>query len=538
MDPTKYKKIFTQESNKYLDELDGLLLQVEKDLSGTKLWEEIHGKIHSIKGMARALSLEKITGLSHAMEDWCEQFQQGALTATPKSVQLFFDGSDLLRFLVTRMGETDSFENQSWYSSLMSRFEQKPNMESAGIEYEPSSPPAGVATTGRIDQVRVRYSLIEELLGLSQEILLLEKTLPQLPDEVVSSGLKNWIDHYASLLKSLYFRLSQLRLMVVGDFADLFVKPVRNLAKEYNKSVRLHVMGGDVEADITLLEQLREPIIHLFRNSIAHGIEPPDEREKIGKTAEGKITLGASRKRDSLLIKISDDGRGIGRSAITDYLKKKQSFTDEQISQLPDKTFFNTILSPDFSSATETTDMAGRGIGMNVVAQAVNYLGGTMTISSESSKGAEFTITLPVTLSIIYTVTFTAGPYTLSVPTTNVKSIRRSEDIPTEERDSFSDLRQLFGVQPGGRQLQHVIDIQEPEEKDNHDQKEKVLRLRVDAIIGIKPLMVMPAGELLGKVKIFSGIGVMENGDISILLDTKEMKLETGNYRGPSKQPR
>jgi chemotaxis protein histidine kinase CheA len=118
MDLTKYEKIFSQESENYLKELDDLLMEVEKDLINRHLWSEIHGKIHSIKGMARALSLDKITDLSHCMEDWCKEYQQGTMEATPNAVQLLFDRADLLRLLVARKGETDSDENQRWYNSL------------------------------------------------------------------------------------------------------------------------------------------------------------------------------------------------------------------------------------------------------------------------------------------------------------------------------------------------------------------------------------------------------------------------------------
>lgn len=128
--------------------------------------------------------------------------------------------------------------------------------------------------------------------------------------------------------------------------------------------------------DIGLLDRLREPFMHLLRNSIAHGIEPPDERIKRGKNQEGKIVLEADKRGDSLVLKVSDDGRGIDRTAITKYLKNKKSMSDEEISRMPDDEFFNTILSVDFSSAHGTTQLAGRGIGMDVIARAIGYLNG------------------------------------------------------------------------------------------------------------------------------------------------------------------
>jgi len=532
MDLTKYEKIFAQESGNYLKELDDLLMRVEKDLINRDLWGEIHGKIHSIKGMAKALSMERITKLSHSMEDWCKEFQQGTTEATPDAVQLLLDGADLLRLLVGGRGETGSYKNQRWYNSLTASLAK--GLEEAAAQLQPEKPSHSPARSmpEEIDHVRVEYSLIEELLGFSQEILLSEKTLPTLSQEQKSPGLKTWIDHYTSLLKDLYFRLAQLRLMSVGDFSDLFLKAIRDLAREHNKEVRLEVIGGEVQADIALLERLREPFIHLFRNSIAHGIEPPDQRVREGKSAEGRIILEARRERDNLFIKVSDDGQGINRSAIVKHLKDKRSMEDEQIARMSEEDFFNTILSTDFSSAHKTTDMAGRGIGMSVVTQAIDYLGGSMTIHSAPSKGTELILKLPVSLSIMHSITFKAGKYTLSIPTSDVESIERREPISPYENEPFYDLRGLLGVSENGGESSYILKLKHPREKNSYNSKNGNIELGVDQILGNRPLMVMPVGELLAKARLFAGVGIMENGDISILLDIENLpRVQTSSSR-------
>lgn len=518
MDISKYQKIFTKESNKYLKELDDLLIRVEKDILNSDLWREIYGKIHSIKGMARALSLEKITELGHSMEDWCKAFQDGSVQATPPAIQLLFHGIELLSLLVSKMGDISSAEDQRWYNTLISQLQKSPEDFSPRDLPEKVLPSITESFPGMIDYVRVKYSLIEELLGLSQEIMLLEKSIPPLLYKQISAGVKHWIDDYTSRLKGLHFRLAQLRLMSVGDFADLFVKTIRNLAKENGKEVGFEVIGGEIQADITLLDRLREPLIHILRNAISHGIEPPDERARLGKDIEGKIILEARRERDSLILKISDDGRGISRSAIMTYLKKKRSLNDEQISRMSEEEIFDSILNPDFSSASETTDMSGRGIGMNVVAQAIAFLGGTFKIRSEPSKGTAFILRLPVSLSIIHAITFKIGEYTLSIPTSYVESIDREEEISTDG-EHFYDLRGLLGVNSNIGKFSHIIKIQSPGQKYGKGVEKPGVGMVVDSIVGNKPMMIMPIGEILAKAKLFSGVGIMENGDISILLD-------------------
>jgi two-component system chemotaxis sensor kinase CheA len=310
--------------------------------------------------------------------------------------------------------------------------------------------------------------------------------------------------------------------MSVADFTDLFVKTIRNLAKGYDREVRLEVIGGDVQADIALLDRLREPVMHLFRNAVAHGIESPEERMSAGKGPEGTITLEARRERDSLIIVIRDDGRGIDRSSIAGHLRDTRSMTDEQIHQMPRDDFFNTILSPDFSSSSKATDLAGRGIGMSVVSQTIAYLGASMNIRSEPSKGTEFTVRLPLSLAVIHAVTFVIGAYTLSVPTSSVESIGMREHVSTEDSDALYNLRALFGVN-GGRKAFFILKLKHLAQTDSNNIRGEFRELAVDRIIGNGPLMVMPVGELLAKVGLLAGVGITENGDISLLLDLENL---------------
>jgi two-component system chemotaxis sensor kinase CheA len=233
--------------------------------------------------------------------------------------------------------------------------------------------------------------------------------------------------------------------------------------------------------------------------------------------------LDATRRGDSLIIKLSDDGRGIDSAAIKRYLKNKKHMSDDQIGQMSQEELFDTILSPDFSSSSTTSDMAGRGIGMNVVAQAIEYLGGTMTINSVPEKGTEFTIKLPVSLSVIYAITFRIGDYTLSIPTSNVVSIAQMESF-SNDSDSYYNLKGLLGIQDSKGKLSNVLKVRYlGTKKGSDDGTRKEIDVVVGDIVGNKPVMVMPVGELLGKANIFSGVGIMENGEISILLDVDNL---------------
>lgn len=515
MELDKYRKIFIQESSKYLDELDTALIKVEKDLRDRQLWGDIHGKIHSVKGMARALSMTDLATFCHAMESWCKLFQDGAKIPDERIVQLFFDGTDLLKAFVAGKGEISEPEDLERLRSISENLAKDPEewVDRAEPEIRLSAAP------GKIDRIRVDYALIESLLARSQEIMLLEKTLPPLTRDQISAGLGIWINHYISMLKGLYFQLAQLRLMPVQDFGELFAKTIRDLAKSYNRDVTLEIVGGEIEVDIGLMDRLREPFMHLLRNAVAHGIELPDEREKSGKSREGKIVLEAERRGDQLILTVSDDGRGLDREAISAYFKDKMGMSHEEMNALSNEKLLSIICQPDFSSAQATTQLAGRGIGMNVIAQAIEYLGGNMKIQSEPFKGTRFIISLPLSLSIIYAVLFRLGNYILAIPTSHVESIENEDSKFSEKAERFCDLRSLLRIDAEGPGEGHIIRLRQSVISTMPLSENEGLCIAADAIIGNMPLMAMPLGELLAKTGLFAGVGIMENGDISLILD-------------------
>jgi len=311
-------------------------------------------------------------------------------------------------------------------------------------------------------------------------------------------------------------------LMPVEDFISLFDKTVRDLARTYNREVTLDIVGGELQVDIGLMDRLREPFLHLLRNAIAHGIEPPDERERNGKSREGKIVFKAEKRKDSLVLTLSDDGRGIDRTAIERYLRNTIGMSDQEISSMPAEELLQTILRVDYSSADETTQLAGRGIGMDVIARAIEYLNGSMTIHSEPSKGTEFSIKLPLSLSIVYAIVFELGPHTLSVPTSHVASIERIE-AASPSGGTFYDLGDRLRIHSGTRNPTHILKLRRPPSTKGETAGEIPDRFTIDAVIGNMPLMVMPSGELLARARSFAGVGIMENGDISILLDVENL---------------
>jgi two-component system, chemotaxis family, sensor kinase CheA len=522
MDMDKYRGIFIRESENYLRELDADLIRVESDLLNRDLWGRIHGRIHSVKGMARALSLDAVSDLCHLMEAWCKAFQTGTVAPNRAAVHILTDGSELLNQLVAATVEGVSVERGPDTERIRALLAQRPDK----LRGDTREGGLAVSCPSAINRINVEYSLIEELLARSQEIILLEKTLPPLTHEQISSGLRSWIDRYMAMLRGLHFQLTRLRLMPVRDFVSLFEKTVRDLARTHDREVRLEVAGEELEVDIGLMDRLREPLMHLLRNAVAHGIEPPHEREGAGKERQGKITLEAKKHNDHLVLRISDDGRGIDPGAITRYLQTAMNLSHGEIMALPREEFLGTIFRTDFSSARETTQLAGRGIGMDVIARAVHYLNGSIAVQSQPLEGTTFTLTLPLSLAIVYGIVFRIGAYTLAVPTSHVAAIEEiTEDPPRGPGDLF-DMGARLEIDPDARRPTRILKLRAP-------QTAAFLpsRFAVDAVVGNIPLMVMPPGELLARTGSFAGVGIMENGDLSILLDMEKVGRDNRELR-------
>jgi two-component system, chemotaxis family, sensor kinase CheA len=524
MDLSKYELIFTQESGRYLAELDDLLFRAETALRDTETWGEIHGKVHSIKGMARAMSMENISALCHRVESWCKSFQAGETEATPEALGIVEESIELLKLLVARRDAVDSAETRQWHSRTVARLEAGP--EPIHPKENVSAPPESSKSVKvkTIDEVRVRYSLIEELLGLGQEIQMLEKTIPPLPDDGTQISIQSWIDHCMTLMKTFYFRLSHLRLMPVEDFMALFAHAVNQLARDAGKQVKLEITGGEIYSDVTLLERLREPLMHLLRNCIAHGIESPDRRRASGKPETGEIRVTARAHKEKFSLEISDDGKGIDPEPIRMFLRKNRKISEDRISEMTEEEILGVILEPDYTSLAETTEMAGRGVGMSVVSQAINHLGGSLAIQSRKGEGTRFSITMPLSLSIIYAITFRVKEFTFSIPTSEVAAIRGVTGKSREEVEAAIDLKRfMIAGAPGPDLYFHLIELKDPEKRDDTVDAQPSCVL-AETIVGNRPLMVMPIGELLSRTGMYMGVGIMENGDVSLVLDIRKIQ--------------
>jgi two-component system, chemotaxis family, sensor kinase CheA len=285
----------------------------------------------------------------------------------------------------------------------------------------PRAAPANAPAGTEVNSIRVAIEKIDELLNTVGEIVITQSMLSQLSknfDGMHADRLRSGLAQLDMNIRELQESVMRVRMLPVGTVFSRFPRLVRDLSTRLGKKIRLQLSGEQTELDKTVLEKIGDPLVHLVRNSVDHGIELPDARVAAGKSEEGTVHLNAYHKGGSINIVITDDGGGLNKDRIVEKARSK-GLVDAN-AQLTDEQIFELIFLPGFSTAAQTTDLSGRGVGMDVVKRNIKDLGGSVELKSELGKGTTITITLPLTLAIVDGQTISVGTETYIVPLVTV----------------------------------------------------------------------------------------------------------------------
>lgn len=348
--------------------------------------------------------------------------------------------------------ESDFFPDAAAITKTMDR------SESVGDRNKQSGPPAKAETT-----LRVHVSLLDSLMNLAGELVLSRNQLLQ---TIGSDDLRNAeaVGQRIDLITSeLQEAIMLTRMQPIGNVFSKFPRVVRDLSKKLKKTIDLTIVGKDVELDKTIIEAINDPLTHLVRNSVDHGIEMPADRKKIGKSEIGLIILKAYHEAGQVVIEISDDGKGLDGEGLAASAVSKGLLTAEQAQAMSDKERINLIFLPGFSTAKEVTDVSGRGVGMDVVKTNLDQLGGTVDIISEKGVGTTISIKLPLTLAIIPCQIIETGGERYAIPQVNLEELLRipaSQVQNRVERVGDAEVVRLRGTLLPLIRLADVIGIQ------------------------------------------------------------------------------
>jgi chemotaxis protein histidine kinase CheA/ActR/RegA family two-component response regulator len=344
--------------------------------------------------------------------------------------------------------------------------------------------------------------------------------------EIFSSNLDQNISRISIIANDLHEQIMRIRMIPVGQIFKRFPRTVRDTSRQLSKKIALKMKGEETPLDKTIIEELADPMIHLVRNACGHGIELPEEREEMGKEPEGTIFLDARQEGNQVVIEIRDDGKGIDVEAIKRKAIERRIMTEDQANRASENDLVNLIFAPGFSTAAETTDISGRGVGMDVVKTSITKLKGIVTVSSELGEGTTFTIRLPLTLAISQALLFSASNsrFAIQLSAVDETMMIREDTIMRTMGTEIIKLRDE--VLPIVR-LSQVLSLGAPEGEDSSERpviivstsQHRRVAVMVDRLVGREEIVVKNLGSHLKNVRFISGGTILGDGAVTLILD-------------------
>lgn len=575
--------LFLEEAHERLEGLAEKLLRLEGRPDDADLVREIFRDLHTVKGSSGMVGLAPMNRLAHAAEDLVAQLRDGARRADRAAIDALLSALDRLREIlgrasrrepvdvetddvVARLREPDGAVDSGAGRDL--RADDRLAPAPAGDGAAPSRPSGGKQTLRvDFDKLDLLMNLVGELVlgkaGLAASLgglaslgraleaerriakkalaarradadALARETLRAVADELgrmervfaeVAQDLTAASERLNHVSADLRDEVMKLRMVPIGGIFRKHLRTVRDLAGRLGKKVRLELEGEETELDKILVEQIEDPLLHLVRNAVDHGVEPPEVRLAAGKPAEGTVRLCAYHRGNQIVIEISDDGGGIDPEKLRHKARATGIASDEELAHLDDRQVLDLVFRPGFSTAARVTDVSGRGVGMDVVKETiVTRLKGTVSIASEVGRGTTITLKLPLTLAIIQVLLLRAGGETFAVP---LDVVRRTLVCGASEVRRIAD-REVLAVRDRQVPLVRVRDALELEGPDDRSGTEipvilcevwgKEYGLACERLLGKQEIVIKTLGDLLEEVPCAAGATLL--GDrCAIILD-------------------
>ncbi len=531
MDISRYRDLFISEARDHLNALATLSMGCKEGAVAPDTINEMFRRVHSLKGMSATMQFPSITTLSHALEDLMVQLRNGQATITRGTIDLMLAGIDRLEQMVDlvvqgkELPDTEVLARQiRSYSSATEEQPLTPIQEN--IPPPPAREESGFSFRASDDSTttRIKTSLLDRLVTLSGELLTVRHNLENWSLNNQTDGTPLPLKELSFLLRQLRNEVFQARMLPFSAIAERFPRMVYDLARKSDKEIIFRILGDSIELDRGVLEQIIEPLIHLLRNAVDHGLETPAERVACDKPPVGSLQLYVSRQADKILLEVTDDGRGMDPARIRSKAIANGTLNEQQAETLSTEEILLLVCTPGFSTAATVTEVSGRGVGMDVVQNAIQTIGGTLAIVSEPGLGSTITITLPISVAIIHALLVTCGDLLLAVPVNAVTGIREvpQHAIITKGNRPYLELEgrkvplrslpELFhrSRQQATRTLQTLLLI---------EANKLPTGLLIDDLRGQQEVFVRPLLQPLASIRGLSGSCQLGNGQIVFVVD-------------------
>lgn len=516
--------------------VNNVLLILEKDFGKTELLDEVFRVFHTMKSSSIMLEFTDIAELAHIAEDLLDLMRKNEVQVTQKGIDILFEIADTLGMMVKERSEKKGASGTDWsvgISDFRNRIAglkgkvasllNQPNKEGAEGGKKEEGKKTSASAIEKVQTVRVHIDLLDSLFNIVGEIIILRNHIENIVLEIPNKELKSTLSEMSRLFSELQDNVSIARMVPVAEIFEKFPRMVRDLAKERHKEIDFILEGSEIELDKAIIDAVGEPVIHLLRNSIDHGIELPEERQRLNKNIQGKVRLAAKRTETHILIEVEDDGCGVDTSHIKRVAVKKGFIKQEEADSLQDKNIMNLLFNPSFSTAEEVTGISGRGVGLYIVKSSARELGGTVEMTTQIGRGTRFTMKLPLSTSIMQMLMISVGGQVFGVPSdivietldvkqedireihTNKALVLRNEAIP------FVLLHEALGISVRQDQENFVAIIV--------SRGNKFIAVGVDAVLDQMENIVKPFDPIAQQFKGFSGGMILGDGRVALLLD-------------------
>ncbi|OGF45061.1 MAG: hypothetical protein A2452_00575 [Candidatus Firestonebacteria bacterium RIFOXYC2_FULL_39_67] len=518
----QYREIFTNESREIIGNLNKVLISLEKEPKNTDLINECFRYLHNIKGMSATMGFEKITKISHELENIMDFVRKGTHPMTLEIINALFKGIDMLDTLVN--GLYKRIDGTVSLDPLINEIKECINTNSAVSENK-----TGLDTdkkteviSGRDEFVkpaslRIDLKVLDELINLTGEMIISKNRLQELVSKSEDAELANSLYNTNKIMSELENTILKTRIVPAEYIFNRYPRLVRDTMRLQKKEINFIVEGSDIGLDRGILDELYDPLIHILRNCVYHGIETPEMRKACGKNQTGIIRLTAKKLENHVLIEVSDDGAGLDSEKIKKIAVQRGLLKEEELPGLTDNQAYAFLTKPGFSTVEKADSTSGRGVGLDVVKTKVEALNGIFTMTTEPKKGSKFTIKVPLTLAIIQALIVDIQGETYALPFSAVREVLSAgENVngSIEYRGKAVPIIKLKKLL-----LSPENEVKPDREVIITEHHGKLFGLEINKIKTQHEIVVKPINSNLKTLKFFSGATILSDGQVALILD-------------------
>ncbi len=528
---------FLVESAENLARLDQDMVDLEARPQDTELLARVFRTIHTIKGTCGFFGFSTLECITHKAENLLSQLRDGKRTLDPGLVSLILETVDATRSVLRSIEETGK-EGPERFEALEERLretceEHRPDGDASELPVAPQEAPAApvTETTGKPaaaeGNIRVGVVLLDKLMDLVGELVLVRNQILQFTaerDDLLLSGTSQRLNLITSELQE---GVMKTRMQPIGVIWNKLPRVVRDISVSLGKQIRMELDGAETELDRTIIEAIKDPLVHLVRNACDHGVEAPEIRRSAGKPVQGTLTLRAYHEGGQVNIEISDDGAGIDGGIIKQKAIEKGLLNPDLAPRLSEREALELIFLPGFTTVSTVSNISGRGVGMDVVKTHIEKIGGTVEIASRRGEGTTVKLRIPLTLAIIPGLVVTSSGERFVIPQVSLLELihldadstdRRLEHVhgrPVYRRRGkllpIAFLNEMLGLATAPRGGATSIVVLQAEDRQ--------YGLVVDGISDTQEIVVKPLGKQLKGLSLYAGATIMGDGRVALILD-------------------